>query len=375
MIPGVVEMRRHLHRHPELAFRETRTAAYVERELRALALEPCHPTPTSVLARLRTGRPGPVLVLRADLDALPVGEETGLPFASEVDGVMHACGHDGHTAVLLAVARVVAGLGEDLRGEVRFVFQHAEEPIPSGAPELVAAGVLDGATAVAGLHLWSPLPTGQVAVPAGPLMASTDYVDIVVSGRGGHGGIPHEVVDPVAAAAQVITGLQHLVARETDPLQPAVVSVTGVDAGRSHNVVPERVTLHGTVRALDESVRHTLLARIDSLASGVATAHRASAETTVSLGPPAVTNDAALAELARSSVDAVLGAEACADIQPVLAGEDFAHYQREVPGVFLLVGAGGPDAYPHHHPRFDIDETALEPAVRVMTDLVARVCR
>lgn len=369
-----IALRRELHRHPELAFAEHATAAIVERELREAGLNPFRPVGTSVMASADAGRPGPVLVLRADMDALEITEATGLPYASENPGVMHACGHDGHVAALLAVARIVTAISDRLRGEIRFLFQHAEEPLPSGAPELIDAGVLDGASAVIAQHLWAPLPTGRVAVRPGPVMASTDYFEITVTGSGGHAGMPHALVDPVAIAAQVITNLQHIAARETDPLRQAVVSVTGADAGRRHNVIPETVTLYGTVRALDAEVRDSTLSRVDEIARGIAAAHRADAIVSYELGPPTVVNDARLTDIGQAAVRAQLGDEALADLEPVMAGEDFAWYQEHVPGVLLLVGAGGGEARPHHHPQFDIDEDALHTAVRVLLDIVCRVC-
>lgn len=374
--PSLIDLRRRFHRRPELSYQEVGTSALVEEELRALGLNPVRPTSTSVMATIATGRPGPVLALRADLDALPVQEATGLEFASANEGVMHACGHDGHLAVLLTTARIVASMTDRLGGEVRLIFQHAEEQVPSGAPELVAAGVLDGADAIAGLHLWTPLPTGAVAVPAGPLMASTDYFDITVRGRGGHAGLPHQVIDAVAIGAQIVGNLQHVVARETDPLRSLVVSVTGFHAGELNSIVPETATLHGTIRAFDEPLRRATAGRVEKLAAGIAAAHGAETETVFRFGPPAVINDASLADVAARVVRRRLGAAALVDADPVMAGEDFACYQQTVPGVFVLVGAGTPGepAFPHHHPRFDIDEEALPMAVEILTGIVTDLC-
>jgi amidohydrolase len=369
--PQLIAWRRHLHRHPELSFAETETAAFVERTLSGLGVELTRPTTTSVVATLRTGRPGRTVAVRADLDALPVQERSGVAFASVHDGVMHACGHDGHTAVALALGHLLAGLGGRLGGEVRLIFQHAEE-LGAGAPELVAAGVLDGVDAIVGEHLWTPLPVGTVGVVAGPLMASADFFDIEVRGRGGHAGLPHEAVDPVAAAAEIVVNLQHLVAREMDPLASVVVSVTGSEGGEFHNVIPERATLRGTIRTLDEAVRAGLPARMQRIAGGVAAAHGAEAEVSCRPGPPAVINHPEVTAVVASAARRQLGDEAVREVRPVMAGDDFSYYQQAVPGAYVLVGAGSaPHAtFPHHHPRFVLDEAALPLALCVLADAV-----
>lgn len=370
----MIGLRRHLHQRPELSYVEFQTAAKVEEELRSAGFATSRPTETSVLCRVPTGRPGPVLMLRADLDALPVREETGLPFAARHDGVMHACGHDGHVAILVGVARALGALGDWLRGEVRLLFQHAEEPLPSGAPELIDIGVLEDVDAIAGLHLWNSLPVGQVAAPAGPLMASTDYFDVTIAGRGGHAGLPHDSVDPIAVGAHVVTNLQHIVSRECDPTDPLVVAVTGFRAGTHNAVVPDSADLSGTVRALDEQLRQRAEDRIGHIARTIASAHRAQAEVSYRRGSPAVVNDPVLADLTRRSVRQHLGPDALVDVDPVLAGEDFAWYQQRIPGMFVLVGAGGrhPDRvwHPHHHSRFDFDEDALATGMTVLLGMV-----
>lgn len=372
--PGVVALRRALHHDPELSHREERTSARVAEELRAVGVPVERPTPTSVLGRIRTGRPGPVLVLRADLDALPVHEATGLPFASANPGVMHACGHDGHTAVLLGVARALAPLADELVGEVRLLFQHAEEPLPSGAPELIERGVLDGAGAVIGQHLWTPLPVGRVAVPDGPLMASTDYFDITITGRGGHAGLPHQVVDPITVGAALVPAVQQLAARCAAPSEPVVVAVTAFRAGEHNAVVPDSAVLRGTVRAFREEPRAAVEAGIERVTRGVAAAHGAQARVDYQHGSPPVCNDPELAGAARGIVGR--GPDALAEVDPVMAGEDFAWYQRHLPGVFALVGAGGTERtdYPHHHPRFDIDERALLVGLRFFLGMVLDRC-
>ena len=365
--------RRHLHRHPELSFHEHQTARYIEERLASFGgLELSRPTPTSVVGRLVTGRGGPVLALRADIDALPILEESGLPFASERDGVMHACGHDGHTAGLLAVARLLLGLRGQLRGEVRFLFQHAEEQLPGGARELIAAGVLGGVDFVVGCHLVTSLELGAVAVPVGPFMAAPDTFSIVVEGRGGHAAAPHDTVDPVAIAAQLVTNLQHVVARETDAGERVVVSVTRIAGGSADNVVPESVELGGTVRTFSTELRDRTRAAMERVVAGVTRAHAAGYRFEYAEGYLPVDNEPALARRVAGAVRRTLGEDAVVtDSPPVMYGDDFSAYQREAPGVYFHTGARSEETgavFPHHHPRFTFDERAMENAVAAFVE-------
>jgi amidohydrolase len=367
-----VSWRRHLHRHPELSFHEHETARFVEETLATFGrLELSRPTETSVMARLVTGRPGPVLALRADIDALPIREESGLEFASERDGVMHACGHDGHTAVLLAVARTLVAMRDGLRGEVRFLFQHAEELIPGGARDLVAAGVLDGVDAVVGCHLITPLDVGKVGVPSGPFMAAPDTFSVVIEGRGGHAAFPHESVDPIAIAAQVVVALQHVVARETDPNERVVVTVSRIAGGSADNIIPETVQLGGTVRTFSVEARERARGAMERILAGITEAHAAGYRFEYVEGYLPVDNDDTLAARVRAAAERALGADALAEIQPIMGGDDFSAYQQAAPGVYFMVGARSEEAgatFPHHHPRFTIDERAIENAIAVFVE-------
>jgi amidohydrolase len=350
-----VAWRRHLHAHPELSFHEHETARFVRERLGSLdGLELEQPTPTSVVARLRAERPGPTLALRADMDALPIQEESGVEFASTVAGVMHACGHDGHTAMLLAVARLLAARRSELSGEIRFLFQHAEEVPPGGAAELVAAGVLDGVDAVLGAHLISTLDVGKVVALEGPRSAAADTFSVRIHGRGGHAAFPHLTVDPVAISAQAISSLQHIASRTTSPLDNIVVSVTRIAGGTADNIIPEVVELGGTVRTYREEVRRSTRGAMERILDGVTAAHGATAELDYRDGYAPVVNDARLAALVREEAG-----ERAVEMEPLMAGEDFSAYLRAAPGCFFLVGAGGEGAFPHHHPRFTIDESAL----------------
>jgi len=367
----VIDWRRHLHRHPEPSFEERETAAFVAQTLEGFeGLEIERPTENSVLARLATGRPGPTVALRADIDALPITEESGVDFASENPGAMHACGHDGHTAMLLGAAKILSA--RDLPGgEIRFIFQHAEESPPGGARDLVAAGVLDGVDLVYGCHLWTPLELGKVAVRPGPFMAASDFLKLKITGRGGHAGLPHDAIDPIAIAAQVVTNLQHVVSRGIDPLRSAVVTIGAFHAGDAPNVIPEVAELEGTARSFDPEVRERLPELIERIATGVAGAHGAQAELEFIRGYNAVVNDENAAELVRG----VVPGEALTDLDPIMGGDDFSAYLAEVPGCYAFIGAGSEEAgatYMHHHPRFRIDERALATGVRMHVDVALR---
>jgi amidohydrolase len=363
-----VDWRRHLHARPELSFQEHKTAAFVRERLESFGgLELASPTPTSVVATLRGGRPGRTLALRADMDALPIEEETGVEFASQVAGVMHACGHDGHTAMLLATARLLVARQEELPGEVRFVFQHAEELPPGGAAEIVASGALDGVDAVVGCHLLSDMQVGTIAALEGACTAAADVFSVRIVGRGGHAAFPHTAVDPVVAAAQVVSTLQHIVARETPPFDSVVVSVTRIAGGSADNVIPESVELGGTVRTCAEEARLRTREAMERVLAGVSAAHGTTYEFEYVEGYSSVVNDPTLAALVRE-----IAGERAVDREPLMAGEDFSAYLRAAPGCFFLVGAGGEQAFPHHHPRFTIDERALPVGIEMLTRTALR---
>ena len=368
-VADAIAWRRHLHANPELSFHEYETSQFVHETLASfggLVLE--RPTPTSVVARLHGDNPGRTLALRADMDALPINEESGVEFASRTEGVMHACGHDGHTAALLAVARTLVDRRAELAGEVRFLFQHAEELPPGGATELVAAGVLDGVDAVIGAHLMSTLEVGKIGVLDGPCTAAADTFSATITGRGGHGAFPHETVDPVAIAAQAITNLQHIVSRNTPPLDNVVVSVTQISGGTADNIIPEAVEFGGTVRTYRRELREQTRDAIERILSGIASAHNASYQLHYTVGYDPVVNDPVIAALVRDAA----GADRLVDFEPLMAGEDFSAYLRAAPGCFFFVGAGHDGAFPHHHPRFTIDERALPVAIETLTRAALR---
>ncbi len=370
-----VATRRDLHAHPEIAFQETRTMGVIAERLRELGLAPRTGVGgTGVVAVWDTGRPGPTVLARADMDALPVPDEKRVAYRSTRDGAHHACGHDGHVAVLLSVAEALMAEADALRGRVVFVFQPAEE-IVQGAEAMLADGALGGLAVdhVIGLHLSTMHPTGVIAVREGPAMAAADTFRIEVHGRGGHAAKPHETIDPIVAAAQLILALQTLVSRETDPVDQAVISVTRVQGGTAFNIVPETVELAGTLRTFDDATRDTLTRRIREVAAGVAATHGAEVRVEQTAGSPAVVNDPAATERFRALARSVVGDERVIRNAPLMGGDDMALWLRQASGCYFFVGARGGEtsAWPHHHPRFDLDEAALPVAVEVLAAAVA----
>jgi amidohydrolase len=361
-----IAWRRHLHANPELSFEEHETTRFIEDELAGIGgLEVERPTETGVVARLYGARPGKTLALRADIDALPITEETGLEFASTRPGAMHACGHDGHTAMLLAAAKVLVGRRDELAGEVRFLFQPAEEVPPGGARAFVEAGVMDGVDLVVGAHLFSTVEVGKIAAPVGPMTAAADIWDAEVQGKGGHAAMPHQAVDPIVVASEVVLAFQQLVSRSVDPIKSAVVSVTRFEGGSAHNIIPEAVKLAGTVRTFDPEVRTTVRAGMERVLRGVTEAHGAGYSFEYVAGYDPVVNDVGAAELVRAAAVAELGEDVLVEQPPIMGGEDFSAYLSRAPGVFFVVGAGEKGRPPHHHPRFTIDENAFRNGIAV----------
>jgi amidohydrolase len=366
----IVGWRRHLHRHPELSFEEQETARFIAGELTKLGLDPERPTPTSVTARVRGSGGGRAVGMRADIDALPIHEETGLAFASEVPGVMHACGHDAHTAMLLGAAAILQDLRPALAGDVRLIFQHAEEMLPGGARDLVAAGVVDDVDAVIACHLFPALRVGQIGVRTGATTANADTFTIVVEGRGGHGAMPHLAVDPIVVAAEIVTALQTVASRRVDPMQPVVVSVTGIRGGDTFNVIPPEVTLKGTVRSLHAGVRDAAEEAIVAIATSIAQGAGATARVEFDRGYAASINEPGVTAVVREAAAAVLGADSVIEIDPLMAGDDFAAYGAVRPAAYFFVGTSSDRteaSYGLHNPRFAPDEDALEVGAACMT--------
>src|SRR5262245_13562942 len=319
LAPEMVALRRALHREPELAFAETRTAARVAAFLGDGGLDLRGGVAGTGIVATVDGGSGPTVLLRVDMDALPIQEQSDAEYASRSPGLMHACGHDGHTAMGAAAARILARRRP--RGRIRIVFQPAEEG-EGGAQALVAEGVMEGVDRVVGIHLWNELPVGTLGIKPGPLMAAVDRLRIVVRGRGGHGAKPHRAADPVVAAAHVVIALQTLVAREVSPVQPAVLTVGSVHGGQAFNVIHEEVTLTGTLRSFDAELRRSLPERVSRIASGVAEGLQCRAEVEVKPGNPAVVNDAVMAGLAERAAVRVVGEAHVVSPEPTMGGED-----------------------------------------------------
>ena len=387
--PDVLAWRRDLHQHPELGNRETRTAQLVADHLRALGLEvKTGIATTGVVAVLKGGKPGPRIALRADMDALPVTEKTEVPFASkatatfrgETTGVMHACGHDAHTSILMGVAEALAGMREQLPGEVLFIFQPAEEGPPDGeeggAEEMLAQGIFRDfkPEAVFGLHVWSPLNANQIGVRGGPLMAASDRFNIVVRGRQTHGSRPWGGIDPIVAAADIIGTSQTIVSRRQNLSKlPVVVSYGAIKGGIRYNIIPDSVELVGTIRTFDEGMRQSVFAELQGVAEHVAAAHGATAEAEVpdKKGYPVTVNDPALTARMLPSLEAVAGTGNVVDPGLTMGAEDFSLYAQQVPGMFFFVGATpvGQDAATapsNHSDKFFLDESALDLGLRAM---------
>jgi len=371
LLDDMVNWRRHLHVNPELSYQERETSAFVADKLAGFGIEVVRSAVGyGVVGILKGGLPGNTVVLRADMDALPIKEESGCSYTSQKEGIMHACGHDGHTAMLLGAAAYYSSRRAQLAGEIRFLFQPAEEVCPGGALGMISEGVLNGADAVYGLHLWTPLPVGTVASAPGPLMASADEFFIDIIGKGGHGGIPHRTIDSIVAGAALVTQLQSIVSRSVDPLRPAVLSVGTIQGGYAQNVVAEKCRITGTVRAFDEETRLLIRRRIEEMAALVAAAYGASAVVDYLMGYPPLVNHEAECERFFREAPGALGPDVeVVTMEKLMPAEDFSYYVQNTPGCFMFVGAGNPlkDAvYPHHHSRFNFDEDALLHGVKLL---------
>jgi amidohydrolase len=365
----LVAWRRDFHRHPEVAFQETRTSAVIREFLESLGLAVRSAAGTGLVAVLEGNPGGKRVALRADMDALPVQEEGEKEYCSLNRGATHACAHDGHMAMLMAAAKVLTDRKRDFRGRVVFLFQPAEEKPPGGAIRMIEEAALDGVDAVFGLHLFQPLPTGLVGVIKGPMLAQADNFNLIVKGKGGHGAMPHTAVDPILAAAQIIVNCQSIVSRNVDPLKPCVVTFGTINGGTAHNIIPEEVTMAGTVRTFDLTVQALVEKRLREIAEETAKAFGASCSLEYVPGYPAVVNDAAMVDFATGVAKRVLGEGCLWPFEPIMGGEDFAYYLQKVPGAFIFLGAGDGREFPHHHPAFDIDEKALPIGALLNTSL------
>lgn len=359
----LLEWYTHLHTYPETSFSEVHTTEYLIEQLEAIGgYTLTRVSNTGVVADITCGKPGPKVALRADIDALAMPEHSGLSFASVNDGVMHACGHDGHMTMLLGAAKLIRQRQDELSGSYRLLFQPGEELFPGGAKEYVEKGVLDGVDYILGQHVAPFLPTGTFGLVEGPIMGATDVAHIKIIGQGGHASMPHLNTDVIATGAEIVTNLQHLVAREVDPLAQAVISITNFHAGTAHNVMAGEALLSGSIRTFDEEVRQYLAKRIEKVATAIARAHRCEAEVVYEFGYPATVNDAAVTRTVRAALRDLYGEAALPEQKPLMAGEDFASYLKVCRGTFYFIGVGNEEKeckYPLHHSCFKLDPDAL----------------
>ena len=391
-IPEMTSWRRHLHQHPELSFQEKETTEYIIKILETIpGIEIRRPAKTGCIAVLRgtapetgeeesacaggtSARKAPRrILLRADIDALPIQEENDLPYRSVCSGVMHACGHDGHTAMLLAAAKLLSAHRDHLRGEVHFLFQHAEELPPGGAAELEKLGIMSGIDELYGLHLSSNFPTGSFGVRAGALTSATDRFDIRIIGKGGHSAFPETVVDPIVIAGQVITAFQTIVSRRIRAVEPAVVSICQMQAGSAYNIIPGEVTLTGSTRTFSDKTRTALPAIMEQILKGLCDSAGASYEFTFSKGYASVINDRSLTDHCREEISTWFGSSAVLDIDPLMPGEDYSALQTHCPGFFVELGARSEEkgiTAPHHNSRYLLDEDALAYGLQYWVRLV-----
>lgn len=364
-------LRRDFHQHPEIGFQEVRTAGIVARELNALGLEVIKGVgKTGVVAVLEGKQPGPTALLRFDMDALPIQEETGAEYASLNPGLMHACGHDGHTAIGLTVARILQSHRDELAGTVKFIFQPAEEGL-GGAEAMIADGILEDPKPdiSLALHLWNEKPLGWIGAASGPVMAAAEIFSIRVIGKGGHGAVPQLAIDPVLAAAQIITAVQSIVSRNVSPLQSAVISITTMRSGEAFNVIPPEVELQGTIRTFDPEVRQRILERFTQVATGVGEALGCQVEVNIKSITSAVSNNSELAMRFQKTIAQLLPESKLITDYRTMGSEDMAFIMQEVPGCFFFIGSANSDKgldAAHHHPRFDFDERALSQGVALM---------
>lgn len=366
----MVEIRRYLHQHPEISFKEVNTANYIKAYYEKLGIEVTGGVGgNGVVARIRGNKPGKTVALRADFDALPIQDEKDVPYKSLVPGVMHACGHDGHTATLLVLARTLNELKDELAGTYVMIHQHAEEYAPGGAISMIKDGCLEGVDVIFGTHLWASVPTGVIQYRTGPFMAAADRFEVSIQGQGGHGAQPHKTKDSIVTASQLVIALQQIVSRRVNPVDSAVVTVGSFVAENAFNVIADKAKLVGTVRTFNEETRTFIEKEIERVIKGTCYSADCSYDYVFDRGYPAVVNHQAETEFLAAAADLVPEVNLIEESEPQMGGEDFAHYLQRVKGTFFFTGAmplNTPIAYPHHHPKFDIDENAMLIAAKTL---------
>jgi amidohydrolase len=370
--PELIALRRDFHQNPEIAFEEVRTGKLIGDYCEALGLEVHrNAAKTGIVVNLNPNTKGPVLALRADIDALPIEEENEVAYKSSKQGKGHLCGHDAHTAMLMGAVKILSKYKDKVPFPVRFLFQPAEEIPKGGAEELIKEGFLENVSEIFGLHVFPSLPTGTLGVCNGAMMASMDRVEITIEGRGGHGAFPHQCLDPVTTAAEIILALQSIVSRRVDPMDPAVVSITQINAGHAFNVIPQKAELIGTCRSLSKEVWKQLPLWIEEISTGIAKAHGQKAIVNYIRGTTVLVNEKTATEKLSKTFQSVGGS--VVDFKPMMGGEDFAYYLEKIPGSFAFLGThDGTSSTQNglHHPKFNIDEKALPWGTATFVELV-----
>lgn len=370
--PNVIAWRRHLHQYPEPSFEEFETTEYLVKEIEKLKnVTIARPTKTGLVATLKGAEEGPVIALRADIDALTMPELTGLSFASQKEGLMHACGHDSHTAMLMGALQVMSEHQAELKGTYIFLFQPAEEKPPGGAIAFVEAGVLDGVDAIIGQHVSIKVPVGHVGITPGAVSANSDIFDITISGVGGHASAPQLAIDPVPVAAQLVTALQQIVSRQVNPMEAAVVSVTYIHGGTANNIIPDKVVIGGTVRTYTKENREAIHDRIVKMAETISAASDCKAEIKYVFGYPSVVNDPEYVDALSEVMENIYGEGTAETMAPSMGGEDFAYYLEKVPGCLYYIGIENPEKgciYNVHNTKFVLDEDAFAVGVTLMVN-------
>ena len=356
----IIKWRHWLHRHPELSFQEYETSAYIRQALTAMgSIEVSQPTKTSVLGVIKGSTPGPVIALRADIDALPIQEEAEVPFVSQNDGVMHACGHDTHAAMLLGAADVLSKITDRLSGTVKLIFQHAEETTPGGAKEILATGCLDDVNVFYGSHIMTPYPAGHIYTLDGPVMAAQNSFHLMIQGRGSHGSMPEKSIDPITVGANIITGLNQIVSRNIGPFENVVISFGRFSSGDVFNVIPDKAWIDGTVRTNTAQARTYVEKRIREVIDYTCKACGADYELNYVHGYPALTSDKDCTDIARRAAKATFAADLCHEGKRAMGSEDFAYYTEKAPSTYVVLGGGDESdecSYVNHHPKFTVRE-------------------
>lgn len=375
----MIEWRRHLHEHPELSFHEVETAKYIRKVLSDFPnIEVSTLTENSVIGTLRGSKPGKTVALRADIDALPIIEESNVAFQSKNHGIMHACGHDTHTAILLGAAKILSNMQDEIVGTVKFIFQPAEEELPGGAKLLVEAGVMDDVDMVFGLHIAPNIPAGMVGIKDGALTAAADMFELNIQGRGSHGSTPELSVDPILVGVEIINNLNHIVSRNVSPFADVVISIGEFKAGQKGNIIPDKAMITGTIRTNDHEVRQFVQKRIEEIISGICHMYGATYELDYELGYSPVINDVSATNIVREAALQVVGEKGQFDMPSMMGGEDFSAYTDVVPGSFFILGGGmAADGcgYMNHHPKFKVLEDCFKVGAAMHTQIALEILK